>query len=212
MKKNGTAPVLLGTLPRRDLHGGSTQVPALSEKQLQPVSPSRTWLHSGYFHTLEITTSWFSSSSLPECLSTLHNLMLFEIYGSEDCEKQHLYFLSSANVYFFPAVRCLWSHFEERTNEIVLRMVEAQKTQGSLWHQGRQLMESCDSAHATHPEATTKNVLWALLYRDSPVHTEPKCTQPIWAGQCTQEDLKEENLPFDSNIHTYCCTSCIFWC
>ena len=36
----------------------------------------------GYFQTLEITTSWFSSSSLPELLSTLPNPMLvWDIWG-----------------------------------------------------------------------------------------------------------------------------------
>ena len=48
-------------------------------------------------------------------------------------------------------------------------MVEAQMTQGSLWQQGRQLKDSCDYMQATHPEVTTKDVLWALLYLDSPL-------------------------------------------
>ena len=115
-------------------------------------------------------------------------------------------------MYLFPSVRCLWSHFEERTNEIVMRMVEAQMNQRSLWHQSRHLKDSCDSTHYTHLEATTKDVLWALLYLDSPIHTASKCTKSIWAVQCTQEVLQEEHLPFHPNIHTYCCTSCIFWC
>ena len=63
-------------LPRRALRGGSTQAPALSEKQLGPLSPSRPWLYSGYFQPLDIRTSWFSSLPLLECLYTLHNPML----------------------------------------------------------------------------------------------------------------------------------------
>jgi hypothetical protein len=63
-------------LPRRALRGGSTQAPALSEKQLRPLSPSRPWLYSGYFQPLDIRTSWFSSLPVLECLSILHNPML----------------------------------------------------------------------------------------------------------------------------------------
>ena len=106
----------------------------------------------------------------------------------------------------------LWSHCEERTNEIILRMVEAQITQGSLWHQSRHLKDSCDSTHYIHLEATTKDVLWPLLYLESPIYTASKCTKPILAGQCTQEALQEEHLPFHPNIHTYCCSLCIFLC
>ena len=57
-----------------------------------------------------------------------------------------------------------------------------------------------------------RDVLWALLYLDRPVHTGPRWTQPIWAGHCNQEVLQEENLPFHPNIHTYCCSLCIFLC
>ena len=76
MKQNGAAPVLQGNLPRSALRGGASKAPALCEKQLWPLSQSRLWLHSGYFQPLEITRSWFSSTSLPECLFTLHKPML----------------------------------------------------------------------------------------------------------------------------------------
>ena len=67
--------------------------------------------------------------------------------------------------------------------------------------------------HARHSSrGHHKDVLWALLYLDSPVHRAPRGTQPNWAGHCTQEDFQEEYLPFHPNIHTYCCSSCIFWC
>ena len=48
-----------------------------------------------------------------------------------------------------------------------------------------------------------RDVLWALLYLDSPVHTAPRWTQPIWAGHCTQEDLGRSTCPFTStSTHT----------
>ena len=56
--------------------------PCSPEKQLQPLSPSCPCLHSGYFQTLEIITSSFSASSLPELLSTLPNpMLLWDIWG-----------------------------------------------------------------------------------------------------------------------------------
>ena len=76
MKQNGAAPVLQGNPPRSALCGGASKAPALSEKQLRPLSQSCLWLHSGYFQPLEITRRWFSSTSLPKCLSTLHKPML----------------------------------------------------------------------------------------------------------------------------------------
>ena len=132
----------------------TSQAPALSEKQLRPVSPSCPWMHSGYFQPLEITTSWFSSSSLPEGLSTLHNPMpvrdVWEWRVRKDASLISLflkYVLLSLCMF---SVVTLWGEDEWHRPE------DGRGTDASrvIMTSRRQLNNSCDSGHANGPEAT----------------------------------------------------------
>ena len=131
----------------------------------------------------------------------------------EGLEKEnHLVRLSSPHTYDFNISKFCMSNSEERMNEILLKMVEAQMTQGSLWPQGRQLKESCNSTHTTGPESTTKDVLVShTLPRRSGSHSIYVNSNSLRRAKHT-EGLHEENLPIHPNNHTYCCSSCIFWC
>ena len=154
MKQNGAAPVLQGTLPRRAFCGGSTQAPTLSEEQLQPLSPSRPWLQSGYFQLLDITTSWFSFSSLPEWLSTLHNPMLvWDIW--KWWVRKDVSLISLFSKYVLLSLCMLsavtlwgddqWNPPEDGRGTDASRVIMTSR---------RQLNNSCDSGHANGPEAT----------------------------------------------------------
>ena len=90
--------------------------------------------------------------------------------------------------------------------------LEAQMTQGSLWHQGRQLKDSCDSTHTTGSEATTKDVPVSLTLPSWPSSHSIYVNSTCLGRALHTAELAGENLPFHPNTHTYCCSSCIFWC
>ena len=82
------------------------------------------------------------------------------------------------------------SHCEERTTEICPRMLEAQMTLWSLWHQGR-----CSRTPATPHTSLAQRppqmmFLWALLWPGRCVHRESTSAAPGWAGHIEQCGLK----------------------
>ena len=65
---------------------------------------------------------------------------------------------------------------------------------GSLWHQGRQLKEICNSTHTTGPKPAQMMLLWVLLYPGRSFHWDFKWKAPVWAGHGTLLGLDMEDL------------------
>ena len=135
----------------------------------------------------------------------------FRYMGVTSEKKSSLIFLFSRYVVLSLcalSVVTLWGEDEWNRSEVVRGTDDSRVIMTS-----RKAAQGLLRLHARHSSrGHHKDVLWALLYLDSPVHRAPRGTQPNWAGHCTQEDFQEEYLPFHPNIHTYCCSSCIFWC
>ena len=105
-------------------------------------------------------------------------------------KKRILLFLLLLIHIILSSVNSWCSHCEERTTEICPRMLEAQMTLWSLWHQGR-----CSRTPATPHTSLAQRppqmmFLWALLWPGRCVHRESTSAAPGWAGHIEQCGLK----------------------
>ena len=95
----------------------------------------------------------------------------------------------------FPSVHSVCSHWEQKTNEIIPRISEQQISQGLLWNQNWQVMDTCNSTHITGTEATTNNVFVSLTLPRQAQFIESMWTAPDWVGHCTRQGSKGKDRP-----------------
>lgn len=86
------------------------------------------------------------------------------------------------------------SHCEERTTEICLRMLEAQMTPWSLWHQGRRSRTPAIPPTSLVQGPPQMMLLWVLLSPDRCIHRESTSTAPGWAGHIEQCGLEVDDI------------------
>lgn len=120
-------------------------------------------------------------------------MLTWDIWGCR--EKSISYFSLLLIGIILPSVNSLCSHCEERTADIFRRMLEAQMTLGSLWHQGRQFRATHNPIHVTGPEATTNSLIVSLTLHRQAINRESKWTAHDWAGHCTQQVSKGKDTP-----------------
>ena len=104
------------------------------------------------------------------------------------------------------------SHREERKTDIFQRMLLSQMTPGSLGHQGRHLMDLCNSIHVSGTDVTTSDLLLSLTLprqlRLQGVYVSSTCLGRAWrtdwpraggSARCTSPDF----LQFSDVLPTY---------